>query len=157
MVRIWEAGLITYGRIKACGGSGVCLYIAPGGPWAPMGTLGQSGQQQMPGGQPMSSALVMSGMPAYEGTGYASLAASQSGLDGFQRVNKLTEKTQRHLDMRLTADQSGDYRLGNEQSGMKKDYPKFNQDHALDNLRLLCPNCYLSFNGNFPSSGVFFK
>jgi hypothetical protein len=27
----------------------------------------------------------------------------------------------------------------------------------LDNLRLLCPNCYLSFNGHFPSSGVFYK
>ena len=29
---------LTYGRIKACGGSGVCLYIAPGGSRAPIGT-----------------------------------------------------------------------------------------------------------------------
>ena len=28
---------------------------------------------------------------------------------------------------------------------------------TLDNIRLLCPNCYLSFNGHFPSSGVFYK
>ena len=28
---------------------------------------------------------------------------------------------------------------------------------TLDNIRLLCPNCYLSFNGRFPSSGEFYK
>ena len=28
---------------------------------------------------------------------------------------------------------------------------------TLENIRLLCPNCYLSFNGHFPSSGVFYK
>jgi hypothetical protein len=28
---------------------------------------------------------------------------------------------------------------------------------TLDNIRLLCPNCYLSFNGRFPSSGDFYK
>ena len=27
----------------------------------------------------------------------------------------------------------------------------------LDNLRLLCPNCYLSFNGSFPKSSTFCK
>ena len=75
--------------------------------------------------QPLSSALVVSGQPMYKGTGYASLASSQSGLDGFQRVSRLTERTQRHLDMRLSADQSGDYQLGNEQSGFKKDYPSY--------------------------------
>ena len=26
-----------------------------------------------------------------------------------------------------------------------------------DNLRMLCPNCYLSFNGNFPKSKMFCK
>ena len=80
--------------------------------------------------QPLSSALVVSGQPMYEGTGYASLASSQSGLDGFQRVSRLTERTQRHLDMRLTADQSGDYQLGNEQSGFKKDYPSYRHPSA---------------------------
>ena len=30
-------------------------------------------------------------------------------------------------------------------------------NHRLENLRLLCPNCYLSFNGHFSSSGVFYK
>ena len=38
------------------------------------------------------------------------------------------------------------------------DFKDGNRDnHDLDNLRLLCPNCYLSFNGHFPSSGVFYK
>ena len=38
------------------------------------------------------------------------------------------------------------------------DFIDGNRDnHDLDNLRLLCPNCYLSFNGHFPSSGVFYK
>ena len=27
----------------------------------------------------------------------------------------------------------------------------------LENLRLLCPNCYLSYNGHMPSSGQFYK
>ena len=27
----------------------------------------------------------------------------------------------------------------------------------LDNIRLLCPNCYLSYNGHFPSSVTFLK
>ena len=38
-----------------------------------------------------------------------------------------------------------------------KTYPFLLDNHDLDNLRLLCPNCYLSFNGHFPSSGVFYK
>ena len=25
----------------------------------------------------------------------------------------------------------------------------------MSNMKLLCPNCYLSFNGHFPSSGYF--
>jgi len=27
----------------------------------------------------------------------------------------------------------------------------------LDNIRLLCPNCYLSYNGQMPSAGFFYK
>jgi hypothetical protein len=27
----------------------------------------------------------------------------------------------------------------------------------LENIRLLCPNCYLSYNGRFPSSTEFYK
>ena len=27
----------------------------------------------------------------------------------------------------------------------------------LENIRLLCPNCYLSYNGHMPSSGQFYK
>ena len=58
--------------------------------------------------------------PSYEGTGYSKLASNQSGLDGFQRVERMTERTQRHLDMRLSADQSGNYQLGNEQKWIHK-------------------------------------
>ena len=32
-----------------------------------------------------------------------------------------------------------------------------NNNTTMSNIRLLCPNCYLSFNGHFPSSGVFYK
>ena len=31
------------------------------------------------------------------------------------------------------------------------------KNFKIDNLRLLCPNCYLSFNGRFPSSKTFCK
>ena len=31
------------------------------------------------------------------------------------------------------------------------------ENFKIDNLRLLCPNCYLSFNGRFPSSKKFCK
>ena len=32
-----------------------------------------------------------------------------------------------------------------------------NKNISLDNVRLLCANCYLSFNGSFPKSKVFCK
>ena len=32
-----------------------------------------------------------------------------------------------------------------------------NKNISLDNIRLLCANCYLSFNGSFPKSKVFCK
>ena len=32
-----------------------------------------------------------------------------------------------------------------------------NENTKLDNIRLLCPNCYLSYNGHMPSSGQFYK
>ena len=36
------------------------------------------------------------------------------------------------------------------------DFIDGNRDnHSIDNIRLLCPNCYYSFNGQFPSSGKF--
>ena len=31
------------------------------------------------------------------------------------------------------------------------------KNFKIDNLRLLCPNCYLSYNGRFPSSKTFCK
>ena len=38
------------------------------------------------------------------------------------------------------------------------DFKDGNSDNmTMSNIRLLCPNCYLSFNGHFPSSGVFYK
>ena len=38
------------------------------------------------------------------------------------------------------------------------DFQDGNHDNfKIDNLRLLCPNCYLSFNGRFPSSKTFCK
>ena len=32
-----------------------------------------------------------------------------------------------------------------------------NENTKLDNIRLLCPNCYLSYNGQMPSAGFFYK
>tara|TARA_Y100000401_G_scaffold115514_1_gene119407 strand:+ start:560 stop:1057 length:498 start_codon:yes stop_codon:yes gene_type:complete len=38
------------------------------------------------------------------------------------------------------------------------DFIDGNKDNKqLDNIRLLCPNCYLSFNGSFPKSKTFCK
>tara|TARA_Y100000004_G_C8901416_1_gene406569 strand:- start:562 stop:1059 length:498 start_codon:yes stop_codon:yes gene_type:complete len=31
------------------------------------------------------------------------------------------------------------------------------ENKQLDNIRILCPNCYLSFNGSFPKSSTFCK
>jgi hypothetical protein len=31
------------------------------------------------------------------------------------------------------------------------------ENTKLDNIRLLCPNCYLSYNGLMPSAGFFYK
>ena len=47
--------------------------------------------------------------------------------------------------------QSGEVCLG-------VDFEDGNHDNfKIDNLRLLCPNCYLSFNGRFSSSKMFCK
>ena len=45
-----------------------------------------------------------------------------------------------------------------EQTCLGIDFKDGNHDNfKIDNLRLLCPNCYLSFNGRFPSSKTFCK
>ena len=93
---------------------------------------GQAGMGAM-GMQPAMAGMLQ---PSYEGTGYSQLASSQSGLDGFQRVDRMTERTQRHLDMRLSADQSGNYQLGNEQSGYTKEYPSYRHPSAGTNAHI---------------------
>ena len=46
--------------------------------------------------------------------------------------------------------------LGKDRVLLRIDFIDGNRDnHRIDNLRLLCPNCYLSHNGHFPSSGNF--
>ena len=46
--------------------------------------------------------------------------------------------------------------LGKDRVILRIDFIDGNRDnHRIDNLRLLCPNCYFSFNGQFPSSGNF--
>ena len=46
--------------------------------------------------------------------------------------------------------------LGKDRVLLRIDFIDGNRDnHRIDNLRLLCPNCYFSFNGQFPSSGNF--
>jgi len=54
---------------------------------------------------------------------------------GYNENNLLTEKVCLNLDF-----------IDDDSKNMK-----------FENLRLLCPNCYLSFNGNFPKSKVFCK
>tara|TARA_Y100000593_G_C4286810_1_gene325938 strand:+ start:235 stop:732 length:498 start_codon:yes stop_codon:yes gene_type:complete len=54
---------------------------------------------------------------------------------GYSEMNLLTEKVCLNIDF---------------VDGNTKNY-------LYDNLRLLCPNCYLSFNGSFPKSKVFCK
>ena len=44
--------------------------------------------------------------------------------------------------------------LGKDGVLLRIDFIDGNRDnHSIDNIRLLCPNCYYSFNGSFPSSG----
>ena len=54
---------------------------------------------------------------------------------GYNEVNLATEKVCLNIDFI---------------SGNTKNY-------KIENMRLLCPNCYHSFNGNFPKSKVFCK
>ena len=48
--------------------------------------------------------------------------------------------------------------LGTENVCLAIDFKDGNhKNFKIDNLKLLCPNCYLSFNGRFPSSKTFCK
>ncbi len=109
-----------------------------GGAGAPVGAGGAGAAVAQAGviGMGMSNGPGGAMVPSYEGTGYSKLASSQSGLDGFQRVDRMTERTQRHLDMRLSADQSGNYQLGNEQSGYTKEYPSYRHPSAGTNAHI---------------------
>ena len=48
--------------------------------------------------------------------------------------------------------------LGTENVCLAVDFEDGNHENfKIENLRLLCPNCYLSYNGRFPSSKTFCK
>ncbi len=48
--------------------------------------------------------------------------------------------------------------MGKDKVALRLDYIDGNPTNThLDNLRLLCPNCYLSYNGHMPSSERFYK
>tara|TARA_R100000008_G_C3544245_1_gene146604 strand:- start:138 stop:641 length:504 start_codon:yes stop_codon:yes gene_type:complete len=59
----------------------------------------------------------------------------ECGNCGYNEVNLITEKVCLSIDFK-----DGDHK-----------------NFKLDNLRFLCPNCYLSFNGYFPKSKSFCK
>jgi len=48
--------------------------------------------------------------------------------------------------------------MGKDKVALRLDFVDDNVLHThLDNIRLLCPNCYLSYNGHMPSSERFYK
>jgi hypothetical protein len=81
------------------------------------------------------------------------------------RKNKLTR---RYLKKRLISDgwveeacSSCGYNeivMGRESVALLLDFIDGDDENTqLDNIRLLCPNCYLSYNGQMPSAGIFYK
>ena len=48
--------------------------------------------------------------------------------------------------------------MNKESVALRLDYVDGNvTNNHLDNIRLLCPNCYLSYNGHMPSAERFYK
>ena len=89
-------------------------------------------------------------------------------LDELLSSERKIKLTRRYLKKRLVEENwveeacsSCDYNeivMGKENVALLIDFiDGDNHNTKLDNIRLLCPNCYLSYNGHMPSSGQFYK
>ena len=97
--------------------------------------------------------------------GYGKYRQPLDELLARDRKNKLTR---RYLKKRLISDgwaeeacSSCGYNeivIDRESVALLLDFIDGNDENTkLDNIRLLCPNCYLSYNGQMPSAGIFYK
>ena len=89
-------------------------------------------------------------------------------LDELLSRDRKTRLTKRYLKKRLVEEnwvEEACSSCGYNEMVMTKDKVALLVDYIdgntrntkLENLRLLCPNCYLSYNGHMPSSGQFYK
>ena len=89
-------------------------------------------------------------------------------LDELLALDRKTRLTKRYLKKRLVEEnwvEEACSSCGYNEIVMTKDNVALMIDYIdgdtcntkLENLRLLCPNCYLSYNGHMPSSGQFYK
>ena len=89
-------------------------------------------------------------------------------LDELLSSNRKIRLTKRYLKKRLVEEKwveeecsSCNYNeivMGKDNVALLIDFIDGDNDNTkLDNIRLLCPNCYLSYNGHMPSSGQFYK
>ena len=97
--------------------------------------------------------------------GYGKYRQPLDELLSRDRKNKLTR---RYLKKRLISDgwteaecNSCGYNeivVGKDKVALLLDFIDGDDENTkLDNIRLLCPNCYLSYNGQMPSAGFFYK
>ena len=89
-------------------------------------------------------------------------------LDELLSSKRKIRLTKRYLKKRLVEEnwvEEACSSCGYNEIGMTKDKVALLIDYIddntrntkLENIRLLCPNCYLSYNGHMPSSGQFYK
>ena len=89
-------------------------------------------------------------------------------LDELLALDRKIKLTRRYLKKRLISDSwveeacsSCGYNeivIGRDNVALLLDFiDGDNENTKLDNIRLLCPNCYLSYNGLMPSAGFFYK
>ena len=89
-------------------------------------------------------------------------------LDELLALDRKIKLTRRYLKKRLISDSwveeacsSCGYNeivIGRDNVALLLDFIDGESENTkLDNIRLLCPNCYLSYNGLMPSAGFFYK
>ena len=89
-------------------------------------------------------------------------------LDELLSLDRKVKLTKKYLKKRLIEDSWAEEEcnscgynemvIGKDAVALLIDFIDGNNDNtSLDNIRVLCPNCYLSYNGRFPSSTEFYK
>ena len=89
-------------------------------------------------------------------------------LDELLSLDRKVKLTKKYLKKRLIGDSWAEEEcsscgynemvIGKNTVSLLIDFIDDNNDNtSLENIRLLCPNCYLSYNGRFPSSTEFYR